>query len=351
VTIVSFTPADGTGCETIEFPVKIIYRDSISKRPLMQKTGLKTLRYQAWDFATNILLAVAIFAFRRLPPRSFVMASRVTGRISSFLLREYRERVITNLSYAYGKEKDLREIKKIMKEVFYHLALTGFETVYGMARPLNRLREIKIEGKEHLDAALALGNGVIAIGAHIGSFTFLGSRLGMEGYKVNIIIDMGIFPKIWGKINQMQREYGENPFPSKPLSLSLMKSLSCLRRNEILYILADQQQRRGGIAVSFFGRKAFTPPGPAIFSLKTGAPVLPMFVLREDAMHRTLVIGKPIDLERTSDEKKDLERLTAKITEAIEDVVRHYPAQWAWINRRWKLPRPEATLDREVGTV
>ena len=249
--------------------------------------------------------------------------------------------MITNLSSAFGKEKDEKEIRDLTKEVFFHLALTGFETVHGMARPVERLKEIKIEGKEHLDAALSLGNGIIAVGAHLGSFTLLGSRLGMEGYKVNIIIDMGKFPNLWGRINQMQREYGENPFPSKPLSLSTKKSLSCLRRNEILYIIADQQQRRGGIPVLFFGRMAFTPPGPAIFSIKTGAPVLPMFVLREDAIQWTLLIGKPIDLERTSDQKKDIKMLTAKITEVIESAVRQYPTQWAWINRRWKLPPPK----------
>jgi KDO2-lipid IV(A) lauroyltransferase len=63
-----------------------------------------------------------------------------------------------------------------------------------------------------------------------------------------------------------------------------------------------------------------------------------MFVLRENGIERTLLIGNPIEIERTLDEQKDIERLTAKFTKAIEEMVRQYPSQWAWLNRRWKRP-------------
>jgi len=52
-----------------------------------------------------------------------------------------------------------------------------------------------------------------------------------------------------------------------------------------------------------------------------------------------LVIKSPIEIERTTDEKKDIERLTILFTKAIEEMVRQYPSQWAWLNRRWKSPR------------
>jgi KDO2-lipid IV(A) lauroyltransferase len=103
-------------------------------------------------------------------------------------------------------------------------------------------------------------------------------------------------------------------------------------------MIADEYQRQGGLPVPFFGQTAYTPPGPAIFSLKTGASILPMFVLRENKIQWTLVIDHPIEIEKTSDEKKNIEMLTAKFTKTIEDVVRQYPSQWPWLNRRWKLP-------------
>jgi KDO2-lipid IV(A) lauroyltransferase len=185
---------------------------------------------------------------------------------------------------------------------------------------------------------------VIALGAHFGSFTLLGTRLAIEGYPFNLIVNVGRFRKLWGRFAYYQGIVGQQTIPLKPVSASIKKSLNCLHRNEILYIVADEQQRRGGLPVPFFGQVAYTPPGPAIFSLKTGAPILPMFVLRDDELNRTLVIKSPLQFERTKDEKKDIERLTSQFTKAIEETVRQYPSQWAWLNRRWKLPRPKGEL-------
>ncbi len=150
------------------------------------------------------------------------------------------------------------------------------------AFPLERfLLKIKIKGKEHLDAALAQGNGSSRLGAHFGSFTLLGSRLAVEGYPFNLVVNVGHFQKLWGRLAFYQGIVGQKTISLKPTTASIKKSLNCLHRNEILYIIADEQQRRGGLPVPFFGQIAYTPPGPAIFSLKTGAPILPMFVLRE----------------------------------------------------------------------
>jgi KDO2-lipid IV(A) lauroyltransferase len=313
----------------------------------MTKT-VKTFKYQFSDLLVTGFFDLCVIILRGLPLRGLILISKIMGSLTFYSIKKYRERVIGNLSIAFGREKDLKEIKKLAKEVFFHFTLTPLETVYAVANglPLDRfILKIRIEGREHLDAALAQGKGVIALGAHFGSFTLLGTRLAVEGYPFNLVVKIGHFQKLWGRLAFYQGIVGQKLFSLKPATASIKKSLNCLRRNEILYIVADEQQRRGGLPVPFFGQIAYTPPGPAIFSLKTGAPILPMFVLREDEYKRTLVIGNRVEIERTSDEKKDIETLTAKFTKAIEEMVRQYPNQWAWLNRRWKLPR-EASLPR-----
>jgi KDO2-lipid IV(A) lauroyltransferase len=306
----------------------------------MQKTLIK-IRYWLTDFFAIGFLTFSILIFRVLPPKTLIFMAKIIGTTAFHFLKNYRERVIGNLSVAFGAEKDLNEIKKLARNVFFHFTLTPLETIYLIAVPFGRfILNIKIRGKEYLDAALAQGNGVIALGAHLGSFTLLGTRLAAEGYPFNVIINEGNFPKFMKSLITYQRRVGQKFFPPKPATASVKKSLNCLHRNEILYLIADEQQRRGGLPVPFFGQIAYTPPGPAIFSFKTGAIILPMFVLREDETKRTLVIGNPIEIERTGDEKKDIERLTAKFTKVIEETIRQYPNQWAWLNRRWKLSRP-----------
>ena len=314
----------------------------------MKKGFFKQIRYGLGDFFLNILLTSCLPIFRRLPPKGLAFLAKIMGTIVFRLIKKYRERVIQNLTVAFGSEKDTDEIKTIAQEVFSHFTLTPLETIYMMANgfPFERfILKVKIKGKEYLEEALAKKRGVVALGAHLGAFTLLGSRLAVEGYSVNVMINQGSFPKLWKRLVAYQAILGQKVFPPKPITTSIKKSLNCLQRNEILYLIADEQQRRGGIPVPFFGRKAFTPSGPALFSLKTGAPILPMFVLRENGIQWTLVIGHPVEIERTSDEKKDIEALTAKFTKAIEDSIRQYPTQWTWLNRRWKLPRSKGSLD------
>jgi len=312
----------------------------------MGKMNFKKIRNGLGDFIACNLLLFSIPIFRSLPLKALILMSRIMGKITFHLFRKYRERVMANLSIAFGREKDLSEIKILAKEVFFHFTLTPLETVYLIANglPFERfVLKIKMEGKEYLDEALTKKKGVIALGAHLGAFTLLGTRLAAEGYPINIMINQDHFPKLWRRLNSYQETVGQKIFPPKPTTSSIKKSLNCLHRNEILYLVADEQQRRGGLPVPFFGQEAFTPSGPALFSLKTGAPILPMFVLRKNGIERTLIIGNPIEIERTLDEQKDIETLTAKFTKVIEDTVRQHPSQWVWLNRRWKQPHRKET--------
>ena len=313
----------------------------------MKDVSSQNLKYGLLDRLATGILAFSVFLFRWVSLKGVVFLSKIVGTLTFYLYKKYRERVIDNLSLAFGNEKGSKEIRRLAKEIFYHFTLTPLEAIYLVAKgiPFDPfLLNIKIEGKEHLDAALARGKGVIALGAHFGSFMLLGTRLAIEGYPFNLIVNVGRFPMLWGRLAYYQGIVGQQTIPLKPLSASIKKSLNCLHRNEILYIVADEQQRRGGFPVPFFGQVAYSPPGPAIFSLKTGAPILLMFVLRDDELNRTLVIKSPLQFEPTKDEKRDIERLTYQSTKTIEEIVRQYPTQWAWLNRRWKLPRPKGEL-------
>jgi len=310
------------------------------------KVNSNKIEYQFGDLLADLLLVLLILTIRIFPLRTIVFFARVLGTITFYLVKKYRDRVLSNLRLAFGGEKDDKEITRLAKEVFANFTLTPFETILNCAAPSGQfIRKIKISGRTYLDAALAKGNGVIALGSHLGAFTTLGSRLAIEGYPFNLIINEGNFPKVFRRLGDIQRKWGQKPFPPKPATTSIKRCLNSLRRNEILYLIADEQQIRGGLPVPFFGKTAYTAPGPAIFSLKTGAPILPMFVVREKGIPQTLFIGSPIEMELTSDEKKNTELLTAGFTKAIEDFIRQYPSQWPWLNRRWKLPYHKGSLD------
>ena len=122
----------------------------------------------------------------------------------------------------------------------------------------------------------------------------------------------------------------------RPWRDALRNILAALRRNEIVCLLADEKKRRTGIDVEFFGQPAATALGPAVISLRTGSPVVPMFIVRNrDGMH-TIYIEPALEHPVTGDRKEDERALTAAFTRVIERYIRAYPEQWFWINSRWR---------------
>jgi KDO2-lipid IV(A) lauroyltransferase len=102
-------------------------------------------------------------------------------------------------------------------------------------------------------------------------------------------------------------------------------------------ILIDQRAKRSeGIWVDFFGRKAPSTPALAVLAMRTGAPVVPVFMIRSGYGKHRLVIKKPLQLVDTGNIKKDVETNTQLMNQTLESMIRQYPDQWFWVHRRWE---------------
>ena len=114
--------------------------------------------------------------------------------------------------------------------------------------------------------------------------------------------------------------------------------LMAMRRGETVGILMDTNMTPPqGVFVDFFGHLACTASGLARVALKTGAAVVPGFLLWEAKEQRyVLHFGKCVEVEHTGDAATDILALTQRCTSVIESWVRRYPDQWLWIHRRWK---------------
>jgi KDO2-lipid IV(A) lauroyltransferase len=115
-----------------------------------------------------------------------------------------------------------------------------------------------------------------------------------------------------------------------------------LEAGEIVGLLPDQDRDSvRGIFVDFFGVPAYTSVAPVKFSMSSGAPILPAFMVRVSGDRYRLVLG---NLIRPKIEQGDREASIRKYTEAwmkdFETVIRQYPDQWGWMHDRWKT-RPE----------
>jgi KDO2-lipid IV(A) lauroyltransferase len=89
--------------------------------------------------------------------------------------------------------------------------------------------------------------------------------------------------------------------------------------------------------VPFFGVLACTASGMARVAARTGAAVVPGFLLWEKGEQRyVLHFGEELTVVTTGDAEQDAVTNTAAFTAAVESYVRRYPEQWLWMHRRWK---------------
>ncbi len=109
-----------------------------------------------------------------------------------------------------------------------------------------------------------------------------------------------------------------------------------LHKNQAIGILIDQNTKAvPGVYVNFFGRKAWTPSGLATLAIKTGASVVPGFIIRQKNDKHVIEILEPVKIITTGDLSKDIERNTQIFNNIIESYIRKYPEQWVWFHERW----------------
>src|SRR5690606_5596790 len=93
--------------------------------------------------------------------------------------------------------------------------------------------------------------------------------------------------------------------------------LRSLRRGRVAAIVGDQNAHRNAVFVPFFGRMAATARGPALFALRTEAPVFVGFAIREPgAIQRYRIVLEPLAFEATGHASRDVTRFTAAYMDA-----------------------------------
>ncbi len=275
-----------------------------------------------------------------LPINSLSFYGEKIGLLVYLLYRKRRKIALNNLVLALGKEKTCEEIDWICRETFKNIGKGMLEIGRCLDYDESYLKNfIRLEGKEHLDQALSLGKGVIALSAHFGNFPLMCVRLVKEGYPFSLVARDPENPKLARFINSARERIGMESIPDKPRMTCVSRCLNALKQNRVLFIQIDQNAPATEAWVDFFGYLVPTFKGPVIFSLRTGAPILPMFILREsDRLHRIL-IHPAYGLKLTGNMSHGIIENIARLTKIVESVIREHPEQWWWIHKRFKKAR------------
>lgn len=193
------------------------------------------------------------------------------------------------------------------------------------------------------------GRGVLALTAHTGNFELLARLLGSIGGRRVVLFHRRMANPFVGDFLVRQRAAANVGTLGR--GMVVREALRVLARGEILVVPLDQNQsRKRGVFVRFFGHPACTSTMLARLSLTTGLPVQPCFAAW-DGDDLVPIMGdliQPPRLARGDDRAAAIRTLTERYTQAIEALVRCYPAQWNWAHRRWKT-QPEIAVSEAPG--
>ena len=277
------------------------------------------------NFILSILVRVVFYLATILPEKIFT--SIITSLTSLYFrfARRYRRKINENLNLAYGSSIADQEIERTTDSIAQNIGLSLAETIITTTSKQNSILE-RITSK---------GKGVIAVSAHLGNFTILAITMLKKGYPFNILIrepDYSAIVKIFRKLKKRQ---GAHFIHVNQWRDALRQMLTCLRKNEIVCLMSDERKKGSDVIVDFFGQPALTATGPATLALKTGAPIVPIFIVRTGKQSHTIFIEPQMDVAREGDPTQSIVAVTATYTKIIEDYVRAYPEQWFWFKNRW----------------
>ena len=232
-------------------------------------------------------------------------------------------------------EKSAEERKRILREHFRSVGIGLFETAISWWSSDERILNLtQMEGREHLDAALARGKGAILLSAH---FTTL--EIGARALCARVAASIMYRPTSNLVLeNFLMRNRGRRAKRAIPRD-DVRTLVAALKNNEPVWYAPDQSYRKKGAEmVPFFGIPAATNTATSRLARMTGAAVLPYFPERLPGSRGYRMIIQPM-LEDfpTKDPVADAQRFNA----SIEEQVRVVPEQYLWIHRRFKGLTPD----------
>jgi KDO2-lipid IV(A) lauroyltransferase len=121
---------------------------------------------------------------------------------------------------------------------------------------------------------------------------------------------------------------------SKLDGLGARDMLRTLKSGGTIAMLTDQKHREG-MAIPFFGRDAMTVTGPAVLSLRTGAALTPVTMVRTKGARFAMAFHAPLQVARVGEKEADIRAILVAISKALEEAIRAHPEQWLWAHNRW----------------
>ncbi len=294
-------------------------------------TGKHRLEYAGFVVLRTVL--------RILPESLALGVGEALGLLAGSAFRIRRRVVDANLALAFP-EADRRWRARVARGCFRHLGREAAALFRLGSRSPQWVRDAtEVEGLEALRDALAEGRGVVVVTGHLGSWEMGGAALTTRGIALEPVALVQANPLFDRELTATRERFGLRLILRGHAPKEVMRSL---RRGRAPALVADQNARHASVFIDFFGVPAATFRGPALFALRSGAPLFHAVCLRTSRHpQRYRLVLEEVAIEATGDLEHDVGVVTKAHVALLERWIRRAPDQYFWQHKRWKTRPPD----------
>jgi lauroyl/myristoyl acyltransferase len=273
----------------------------------------------------------AIFlSVRYLPTRLCHWLGKLVALTVYIFSKKDREGLTFNLSIALNRPPDDPFIRRTIRRIF---ANYGQYMVDFFLLPQLPPRKIKnyvayLKGEEILQRALAKGRGAILLSAHVGNWEIGGSVLRALDYPLAVVAMGHNTATANALVNRLRNEKGIGVIEVDQSPFWGVEILKHLRNNGVVAMNGDKDFFGLGRPITFFGQKVTFPVGPVVLAMKSGAALIPAFVLKQSDGRYFGVLEEAVPLLLEGDRDEVIEENLGKTARVFEKYVRSHADQW-----------------------
>jgi KDO2-lipid IV(A) lauroyltransferase len=289
-----------------------------------------------WIF--NLTLRIIWFLTKNLmkflPMKVNYHLAYLLSLIGYLLMRVRRTIVKEEVSRLYGSQLSEKDKARIVRRSFIIFFKRQVENLLFGDFTKKRLEQIScIVGLDHLNRALEKEKGVILLLVHFGSFLLPLPVLGLRGYKVNQVAGKPLLSgraAIYRTIFMARKEESDKiPIKFIQTDQYIGPIFKALRKNEIVVIAFDGRTAKKCIPVRILNRVGQFSLGPFNLALKTGATILPTFVVRGVKDKHRIIFEPPLELEITDKLEEANQKNIEQFIRIFERYLLAYPCHFA----------------------
>ena len=290
---------------------------------------------EARDMATYWAYRAGAVAAQSLPAPVATTMARGIGRTLSLAMPTRRRMSARHLRRASGGTLSGLPLERAVSGAFDSYAKYWVEMFRLPNLDANTIgRHLTVDGYEHVEAALAAGNGAIFALPHLGGWEYAGAWMHAVKHQELLVVVEPLEPrKLFDWFVDVRRSLGMEVVAASDDAAS--RALGALRDNRIVCLVSDRDLVGDGVSVEFFGETTTLPAGPAVLALRAKAPILPVAAYFRGRDQHVAVVRPPIDATRAGKLRQDVARITQSLAHEFEGLIASAPEQWHLMQPNW----------------